>query len=1000
MAASANLEEPSTPHHRPKEREELPGLRACGLLLAFLICAQCQQAPAPEHSRSFDLRSGDFLRVVVEQLGADVVLELHDPGGRLVARVDSPNGAQGVEDLAAIAERAGNHLLHVRFDAGLGEAVYRVAQVDQRPANSDDRALVAADRLYREGRALAKEGDRVEAAKRFRSSLAAYERLAAPAREGLALSGLCALEQDRQTPQIGAAICDHAAERLRGSPGPLLLAAALHTAAYLRLELGQPERAVERLTAALELYQAAGADEDAVLALGHLVAAYQALGRLQLAVQTLEEVVRRNDTVRDPAIRAATHCDVGNTFLALYRPQQALDHYQQALAIYRELKHADVAVAIRGLGRVLVQSGDLELGQRSIEEALADLQREAEPRLRLAALTTLGGLLRRRGDFTGGRAALEEAVALARSSKAVQREATALLELGYLEVEAGAPLRGLELLEEAQAKFVEVADPMGEASASVRGSVALRDLGRLEEAWARLEPALTMVDLMRTATDSRNLRTAYFAFRQDYFDLAIDLLMRLDERQPTRGFARRAFEVHEGRLARELLDAQVRTGAAMSKPVSGLDAEREDLEGRLQELALLPVDAASDREIEAVLTSLDWVDARARAASEPPQALLRQAVPDLDFIQRQLLDQGTILLAFSLGNRRSVLWKVTQEDFRAYSLPGRLEIEHLARGFAEETRSPRLDRAELRASLGWRLSRLLLAPVAGELGQSRLLLVPQGVLQAVPWAALPEPEDSREHRYLVERHEIAVLPSVATLAAIRERPRPRRGRESPLAAFADAVYRRDDSRLPLPVQGTATPWARLPHTREEADAILTLSESKEDRLESGFAASRETLEQTDWSRFSVLHFATHAEVHPEHPELSGLVLSLFDAQGRARDGFLRAFEISRLSLGMDLVVLSACETGVGEEVAGEGMASLARAFFEAGARGVVSSLWRVSDRSTARLMARFYEGYRGRGLSPAAALAEAQRALLVEPATSAPHRWAGFVVQGEGWDSP
>jgi CHAT domain-containing protein len=136
-------------------------------------------------------------------------------------------------------------------------------------------------------------------------------------------------------------------------------------------------------------------------------------------------------------------------------------------------------------------------------------------------------------------------------------------------------------------------------------------------------------------------------------------------------------------------------------------------------------------------------------------------------------------------------------------------------------------------------------------------------------------------------------------------------------------------------------------------------------------------------------------VHPEHPELSGLVLSLVDRAGRPQNGFLRAFEISRLRLDAGLVVLSACESGIGTDLRGEGMASLARSFFHAGARRVVATLWPVSDEKTATLMERFYRGHLAAGKPPAAALRAAQLAALREPATREPYYWAGFVLQGD-----
>lgn len=963
-----------------------------------MLVAACSGPRSPAASVSYDLQKGEFLRVSVEQLGADVAVELRDPTGRVVVAVDSPNGAQGVEELVAIAERPGRYRLDVVFIAVPGEAPYRVSQAERRPATDDDRALVAADRQNRAGRQLVKEGRPAEAVGRLRTALGTFERLGLAGRQGTALFTLCEVHEAAGELQLAVTLCDRAVELLRKQPDPYFLGAALRVGGMLRVRLGQPERALEPLEEARRLLEGAGSADGAALATSYLAAAHQVLGRYPEAALRFEEALARSDALDLAGVRASIRVEAGNFLLLLSRPRDALDLFEEALELYRGLGgEAEAGIALRGVARAAMHLGAYDRAQAAIEEALALVEGDGERETRIANLTTFGSLLRLRGESDRGRAVLEAAVSLARDADADQREATALLELGYLEVAAGRLVVGLALLDQAGSVFREVPDPVGETSARARGAEALRDLGRLEEAWDRLAPALDEVEAQRASAGRRDVRAGYFAFRQDYFEIAIDLLMLMEERRPGRGFAREAFTVHERRLARELVEARAASPAA---PDPRLDAEAEELEARLRSLATADRGAETEREIDAVLAQLAQLTSRARAAAQGAQVGSSPPVPDVAGVQRRLLDRGSLLLAFSLGEKRSFLWAVTREEFRAYTLPRRLEIESVAQGFTEATRSPRLDRAGLRDELGKRLAAMLLGPVAAELGASRLLLVPQGKLQGVPWAALPDPADPTGRRYLVEQHEIAELPSVATLVAIRAGSEGERRDARGVTVFADPVYQPDDPRLLVPVAAPPTKWARLAHAQEEAEGILVVSPSPDDRLMKGFSACRESFERADWRRTGTLHFATHAEIHARQPELSGLVLSCFDRQGRARDGFLRAFEISRLSLNVDLVVLSACETGVGDELAGEGMASLARAFFEAGARRVVSSLWRVGDRSTARLMTQFYEGYRGRRLSPAAALAAAQRAMLAEPETSAPYRWAGFVVQGDGWGSP
>ena len=164
----------------------------------------------------------------------------------------------------------------------------------------------------------------------------------------------------------------------------------------------------------------------------------------------------------------------------------------------------------------------------------------------------------------------------------------------------------------------------------------------------------------------------------------------------------------------------------------------------------------------------------------------------------------------------------------------------------------------------------------------------------------------------------------------------------------------------------------------------------------GFKASRENVSDARLSQYRIVHFATHSILNEKNPELSGVVLSLYDEQGRFReDGFLRLGDIFGLSLPVDLVVLSACRTGLGKEIRGEGLIGLTRGFMYAGSPRVIASLWKVDDDATAELMKRFYQKMLKEGLTPAASLRAAQYSMSEQKRGANPYHWAGFVLQGE-----
>ncbi|HLA10191.1 MAG TPA: CHAT domain-containing protein, partial [Pyrinomonadaceae bacterium] len=188
---------------------------------------------------------------------------------------------------------------------------------------------------------------------------------------------------------------------------------------------------------------------------------------------------------------------------------------------------------------------------------------------------------------------------------------------------------------------------------------------------------------------------------------------------------------------------------------------------------------------------------------------------------------------------------------------------------------------------------------------------------------------------------------------------------------------------------------RLRFTRLEAEQILAVAPRTSSFKALDFRANREVAVSEDLSRYRYVHFATHGYIDSERPDLSALVLSLVDQQGNAQDGFLRAHEIYNLNLPAELVVLSACQTGLGKEIKGEGLVGLTQAFMYAGARRVVVSLWNVNDKATAELMRRFYRGMLKQGLTPAAALRQAQGEMAQDPQWQAPYYWAAFVLQGD-----
>ena len=395
---------------------------------------------------------------------------------------------------------------------------------------------------------------------------------------------------------------------------------------------------------------------------------------------------------------------------------------------------------------------------------------------------------------------------------------------------------------------------------------------------------------------------------------------------------------------------------------------------------------------------------------------------------------------------KSYLWAVTSNSIYSYELPKREIIETAARRVydlitarnrdvgGETTREKVMTDGQAEAEYSdaaMALSRMVLGPVVARLGTKRILISAIGMLQLIPFSALPVPVINGSgslSKPLVLDHEIVMVSSASTLAVQRREMQGRRQASKMLAVIGDPVFASNDERLrptridpktgasgggaygakndiePYPVgaaDGLATSVIeqRLPRlfgTRWEAQEIFSLVPPTMARLSLDFDANLTSATGGELAQYQIIHFATHAVINDAHPELSALVLSLVDEQGRSQDGYLYAFELLNLKLPAELVVLSGCQTGLGKDVKGEGLVGLTKSFMYAGARRVVASLWSLNDKATAELMTRFYRRMLGpEKLRPAAALRAAQIDMRRDKRWQSPYFWAAFVLQGE-----
>lgn len=635
----------------------------------------------------------------------------------------------------------------------------------------------------------------------------------------------------------------------------------------------------------------------------------------------------------------------------------------------------------------------------------------------------------------------------------------------------------------------------GQGRALLRQAETERDRKKAErlrdKALDSYREALVAVEKIRQGSvRADEARTTFLATTGEVFEEATDALAEAAlAAQPSPGaalegqalaFASEALATVERGRARSLLDLLNESGAEITEgvPAELLREKRENQQRQAEiaaELTGVELGGAEkkrkpedlEEELDALQDKLDSIENRIRTQSPRYAQLTAARTLTLEEVRRQVLDEETALLEYSLGAERSHLFAVTRSGLAVARLPAREEVGRLVVNLRQQLvptpfrrsitdlvaaavdprRGLKLSAAKsdttpaavsAYADAAHALFKAVVEPAAPLYKQSRLLVVADGALNYVPFHALvtqppAEGADFASLAYLVKQNETVFAPSASVVAAIRQQRAANATTAGSMLVVADPVFDPADSRAAAAGANTQPAGAdagrapgfdsaladvseglkaaslqssagarrvalvRLAGTQAEAEQIKALAERAGRKADVwlGLDASESELEARDLRGYRVMHFATHGLLNAERPQFTGVVLSLVGDRAGA-DGFLRTDEVFNLRLGSPLVMLSACETGLGREQRGEGVMGLARAFMYAGAPTVGVTLWSVADRPTADLMSDFYRNlFAAQAPSPSAAMHAARLSLLAHKETSAPYFWAPFVLVGD-----
>jgi len=856
------------------------------------------------HFYRITLAPGQFLRIVVEQHGVDVVVALSTPDGKKISEVNSDRMTEGAETVSAIADAPGAYLIEVRSPEKTVEAGrYEIRIEDLRVATTEDKRRVAGESVFLEAEQL-KDGT---------------------------------LEAKRKS--------------------------------------------IEKYHEALELYRTAGDRSGEARTLDNIGVVYRSLGETRKALEKHNEALPIRRAVGDRSGEALTISNIAWIYWALGEKENALKKYDEALSISQAIgERSGKASALTYIGLLYLSMGEAEKALENFNESLPIFRATGSRIWEAATLLGIAQAEQKRGNLTRASQVSEHAVGIIESLRT------------------------------------------NIASQGLRGSYFSSQQGFYS----------SYIDiLMQMHKQNPDAAFDAAAFAVSERARARSLLELLTE---ARADIRRGVD---GALLEREQSLRQRLNASAAAQVILLNRKHTKEQA----------DAAA-KEIASITNEYEELKAQIRASS-PGYADLTQPQPlNLAEIQHQALDPDTLLLEYSLGDNASCLFVVSQTSITNYQLPKREKIEAATRRVRElltaqqpkpgETEAERQARIKEARAGYWpqaaALSQTLLGPAASQLGAKRLLIVADGALQYLPFGALPAPKMERQgdketggqggsgagktrnpqsaiRNPLIVEHEIVHLPSASALMVLRRDLAGRQPAAKAVAVLADPVFSADDARvkpsnkaqagkeaptdLTRAISDVGGELRRLLMTRDEAENILSVTPRNGGFAALDFRANRATATGDELGNYRIVHFATHSLLNSEHPELSGLVLSLVDEQGRPQDGFLRMHEIFNLRLPAELVVLSACQTGLGKELKGEGLIGLTRGFMYAGAARVVASLWEVNDAATTELMKRFYRRMLQEGMRPAAALRAAQIEMWKRPQWQSPFYWGGFILQGE-----
>ncbi len=856
------------------------------------------------------------------------------------------------------------------------------------------------------------------------------------------------------------------------------LATALYTQALINYDDGKFNLATENFAQSLIWWQKDGNSHAQVKALLELAYAYMTNDELLIGLEKAEECFKIANEIGDLQYKIYARNAIAVLKSKLGKKQEALNIFLQSEIDFPD----DVNLLEKGdmynhLAGIYYDFDELKLALKYRLKALEIFRKMHNLYAQLAVLSKIGIITFKLDDENKGLEYFDEGFKIARQVKSDYFYSVFAQDLGnlYFENNKAEALKYYNLalpnfeklkirthIAIIQSKIGSIYQSQGkpdlareyfnsalkfnrETKNQFAESQNLYNLANLAASENKPDTALELAKQSIEVTEhlssevlNSKLKSTYFSNVFDRYELYINLLMKMHQTSSNATYVVEALRATEKSRARLMLEKLSLSEANFTKDADTETVRREkeirvllnSKADKLTDLLSKKVEKSEtdkiSNEINELDNELETLKAKLKQQSPIYSAIKNPAPFDVGEFQRNVLDENSLLLEFSLGNDESYLWLIGKNEISSYVLPPREEIEskiEKLRGLlkANELKSDesvedfqkRIREAEIEyQSVAKDLSNQLFGQIADKLARNRLIIVPDGELHYFPIAALPLPNSATDEPILLT-NETIYEPSAQTLTIFAKSQKQAAPTAKNLLVFSDPIFTSDDARFspenkPLENSNTETVQTdrfrfveslknlpRLAASKDESETIINIVGAARADNFSGFAATREKLLNLKTADYKIIHFATHGLTDEKRPELSGIVLSRFDEKGQKLNEFFRIQDIYGLNLNADLVVLSACETGIGKAVKGEGLMSLNNAFLQTGAKTVMSSLWKVEDSATLELMKNFYGAMKDKNLTPSESLRQAQIKLREKPQYKSPFYWAAFTVQGD-----